>query len=118
VQQTSRDAQRTLQRAWQENPIVLGAASAVLGLVVGMAVPQSEVENEYMGEARDSAVEGVQQTVRETVNKVQDAAGTVVDLVSGDQKASGRQAPGQPFSQRPGQSPGGPGQPPKNPGTA
>jgi hypothetical protein len=118
VQQTSRDAQRTLQRAWQENPLLLGAASAVLGLMVGMAVPQSEIENEYMGEARDSALEGVQQTVRDTVNKVQDAAGTVVDLVSGDQKASGRQGPGQPVSQGPGQSPGGPGQPPKNPGIA
>jgi hypothetical protein len=118
VQQTSRDAQRTLQRAWQENPLLLGAASAVLGLMVGMAVPQSEVENEYMGEARDSALEGVQQTVRDTVNKVQDAAGTVVDLVSGDQKASARQEPGQPFSQGPGQSPAGPGQTPKNPGIA
>jgi hypothetical protein len=100
VQQTSRDAQRRLQRAWQDNPLLLGAASAVLGLIVGMAVPQSEVENEYMGEARDSALEGVQQTVRDTVHKVQDAAGTVVDLVSGDQKASGRE------------------EPPKNPGIA
>jgi hypothetical protein len=116
VQQTSRQATRTVQRAWQDNPLLLGAASAVLGLIVGMAVPQSEVENEYMGEARDSAIEGVQQTVRDTVSKVQDAAGSVVGLVSGDQKASGGQA--QPGNQGSGQSSGGTGQPPNNPGIA
>ncbi len=52
-----------------------------------MAVPQTEIENEYMGEARDNALEGVQQTVRETVGKVQDAASSAVGLVTGDQKS-------------------------------
>lgn len=82
--QAGRQAQRTLQRTWQQNPLLMGAASAVLGLMVGMAVPQTEIENEYMGEARDHALEGVQQTVRETVSKVQDAAQGAVEMLAGE----------------------------------
>jgi len=94
AQQTTSSAQRKLQRSWQQNPLMMGAASAVLGLIVGMAVPQTEIENEYMGEARDNALEGVQQTVRETVGKVQDAATSAVGLVTGDQKSGNQGAPG------------------------
>jgi hypothetical protein len=105
AQQTTRMAQRKLQRTWQQNPLMMGAASAVLGLIVGMAMPQTEIENEYMGEARDNAIEGVQQTVRDTVGKVQDAATSAVGLVTGDQK-SGSQSKSQ------GQQTSSPGQPP------
>jgi uncharacterized protein DUF3618 len=106
AQQTTRRAQRTVQRAWQQNPLMMGAASAVLGLIVGMAVPQTEIENEYMGEARDNAIEGVQQTVRDTVNKVQDAATSAVGLVSGQntqqQGSSGDRGSSNPNSGQPG----------------
>ena len=84
AQETGREAQQTLQRAWQQNPLVMGAASAVFGLLIGMAVPQTDVENEYMGEARDQALEGVQQTVRETVTKVQDAASNAASMLAPD----------------------------------
>ena len=84
AQQTTRRAQRQLQNAWQESPLLVGAASAVLGAIIGMALPQTEKENELMGEARDTAVEGVQQTVRETVERVQDAATSAVGLISDD----------------------------------
>ncbi len=123
AQQTTRGAQRKLQRAWQQNPLMMGAASAVLGLIVGMALPQTEIENEYMGEARDNAIEGVQETVREKVNEVKDAAKSAVGLNSGDQQPSGSQ--GQPPSggQPQPSKPGGPGaqaggQQAKKPGVA
>lgn len=88
ARRTGQDATRKVQRAWQENPLLLGAASAVLGLMVGMAVPETEIENEYMGEARDHAFEEVQQTVRETVDKVQNAASSAVDLIAGNDASS------------------------------
>ncbi len=113
AQQTTRGAQRKLQRAWQQNPLMMGAASAVLGLIVGMALPQTEIENEYMGEARDNALEGVQETVREKVNQAKDAATSAVGLISGDQKQSG--SPGQPQSGSQGQ-PSTPATPPAQPG--
>jgi ElaB/YqjD/DUF883 family membrane-anchored ribosome-binding protein len=122
AQETTRDAARTVQRTWQENPLLMGAASAVLGLMVGMAVPQTEVENEYMGEARDNAVEGIQQTVRETVHKVQDAATGVVGLTGGEDRGTAGRQPRQPGSQAPqdhaGQrrDPGDSIRPPRSPG--
>jgi hypothetical protein len=67
-------AQTTLQRTWDDNPLLIGAASAVLGALIGMAVPETDVENEWMGEHRDDMVEGVQQAVREKVDEVQHAA--------------------------------------------
>lgn len=115
AQQATRGAQRKLQRTWQANPLLMGAASAVLGLMVGMAVPQTGIENEYMGEARDNALEGVQQTVRDTVNKVQDAASSAVEAVVGNQEQSGNQ--GQTSGNQP-QPSGGIGQPSKRPGIA
>ncbi|MEN3337008.1 MAG: hypothetical protein V7647_684 [Acidobacteriota bacterium] len=94
AQQTTRVAQRKLQQTWQQNPLLMGAASAVLGLIVGMAVPETDIENEYMGEARDQAFENVQQTVRETVGKVQEVATNAVQAVTGEQKPAGGQQAG------------------------
>ena len=102
AQETTRVAQRKLQRTWQQNPLMMGAASAVLGLIVGMAVPETDIENEYMGEARDQAFENVQQTVRDTVGKVQEVATNAVQAVTGDQQPSGgQQAGGQAQQPRP-----------------
>ncbi len=46
AQRKGRQATRTVQRAWQQNPLLMGAASAVLGLMVGMAIPETEIEND------------------------------------------------------------------------
>ena len=46
AQQVPAGVQRKVQRAWRENPLMMGAASAVLGLIVGLAVPETEIENE------------------------------------------------------------------------
>ena len=74
-------AQSTARRTWNENPLVVGAASAVLGAVVGLAVPETERENQLMGETRDNLVDTVQDTVREKVEKVQDAATSAMGTV-------------------------------------
>ena len=91
-----------LQRSWNENPLLIGAAAAVLGAIVGMAVPETERENELMGETRDSMIEGVQQTVRDKVDQVQQAASHAVGQVQnavglpGDTPGEKRPAPGKP----------------------
>jgi len=110
AQQSTAGAQRKVQRAWRENPLMMGAASAVLGLIVGLAVPETEIENEYMGEARDSAIEGVQQSVRDTVHRVQDAASSAVGLVTGSnpQQSGNQQQRGQASGTQPRQASGNP----------
>jgi hypothetical protein len=70
-----------LRRMWDQNPLVVGAASLVAGALVGLSVPETERENQLMGDARDSMVDTIQETVREKVEQVQQAATSAVDSV-------------------------------------
>ena len=81
-------AQRHLRRAWDQNPLVLGAACLAMGAVVGLAVPETERENELMGESRDNLIETVQDTVKEKVNQVQQAATNAVGQVQDAAKSA------------------------------
>jgi hypothetical protein len=90
----TRDRQNPLLRTWNESPLLVGAASAVLGAMVGLAIPETERENQLMGDARDTLMETVQETVRDKVSRVQqvttDAAKAVQD---GAMSAVGLTAP-------------------------
>ncbi len=72
-----------MRRTWDESPLLIGAASLVLGAIVGLAIPETEPENQLMGETRDSMVHTVKETVRDKVSQVQEvatkAASTVQD---------------------------------------
>jgi hypothetical protein len=78
VRQTTRRAQNQLQRAIHENPLAVGAAAAILGAAVGLALPETERENEWMGEARDSVVNKAQDLARGAADRVKDAASDAV----------------------------------------
>jgi hypothetical protein len=86
ARQTAYRAQSQVQRTWEESPLLIGAAAAVMGALIGSAVPETERENHLMGEARDSMVEGVEQAVKDKVEQVQSAA---TDAVQNVQKAVG-----------------------------
>jgi hypothetical protein len=70
-----------VRRTWSENPLIVGAAATVLGVVVGLAIPETVRENELMGDTRDNMLETVQDAVRDRVTKVQDAASSAANLV-------------------------------------
>jgi len=74
-------AQYRAQQTWNENPLLVAAASALLGAVIGAAIPETERENQLMGEARDGLVESVQETVKDKVGQVQQAATSAVNTV-------------------------------------
>lgn len=78
VRRTSYRAQNQLQRAINENPLAVGAAAAILGAAVGLALPETERENEWMGEARDTVVDRAQELAREAKDKVTNAASDAV----------------------------------------
>jgi hypothetical protein len=73
--------QAYLQRAWRQNPLMIGVAAAVAGAVVGLGVPETEREHELMGETRDRMIDSVQDTVRDKVDHVQQAATTAMSSV-------------------------------------
>jgi ElaB/YqjD/DUF883 family membrane-anchored ribosome-binding protein len=90
TRETARRAQSQVQRAWNDNPLLIGAAAAIVGAIVGAAMPETDRENEWLGETRDSMVGDVQQTVRETVSKVQNVATAAVGLVTDQAGQSGQ----------------------------
>jgi hypothetical protein len=110
ARQTTERTRSSLQRTWNANPLLLGAAAAVAGALVGLAVPETEREHQLMGETRDNMVEGVQQTVRDKVEQVQQAATKAVSQVQnavgitgGDQPAAKAEGqPGQAGARKPG----------------
>jgi ElaB/YqjD/DUF883 family membrane-anchored ribosome-binding protein len=101
------DVRGGLERIMQENPLALVAGAAVIGLALGMLLPETEPEQRVMGGARDqlaervsnvasrakdAAVEAgreVQETLRDEVetrgpevkNTLKDAAETVKDQI-------------------------------------
>ena len=81
------------QRAWNDNPLLIGAAAALVGAIVGLSVPETEREHQLMGETRDAMLDTVQETVRDKVNQVQqaatDAVNTVQKIATGDTRSSG-----------------------------
>jgi hypothetical protein len=81
-----RQAQGALRRSWNDNPLLIGAAAAVLGGLVAASIPETDAENRLMGETRDDMFEGVQQAVKDKVGEVHTAATNALEQV---QKVAG-----------------------------
>ncbi|GAC1521269.1 MAG: hypothetical protein NVS2B16_28760 [Chloroflexota bacterium] len=85
---TVTQAQYTAQRAttiMRENPLGAGAAALALGLVAGLAIPETAKEDQLMGPTRESLTQKAQQTVQQTAQKVQNVAQEAVS--AGKQEA-------------------------------
>ena len=66
----------------RENPLVAGAAAAVIGAVVGIALPETERENEWLGDAKETVMDRAQDVAREAATAVQEAAGDMAGEVA------------------------------------
>ena len=72
----------SVERIVRDNPLVVGAAAALVGVAIGLSVPASDTENRLMGEARDTVVDRARGLATEAAEKVQDAAGQAVDAAT------------------------------------
>jgi ElaB/YqjD/DUF883 family membrane-anchored ribosome-binding protein len=70
AKERARDARGGLERMMEENPLMIAAGAAVIGLALGMLVPESEKERQLLGSKRDQLVDRVQ----ETASRVKDVA--------------------------------------------
>jgi hypothetical protein len=69
-------------RVVRENPLVVGAAAALVGVAIGLSLPASEAENRLMGEARDNVVDRARDLAHEATEKVQNVAGQAVEAAT------------------------------------
>ncbi len=78
AQQGVRQTKRTFWATMNENPLAVGATAVAVGALVGLALPGTPTENRLMGERRDELVhqakDRVQETVKETTEKVKAVA--------------------------------------------
>jgi ElaB/YqjD/DUF883 family membrane-anchored ribosome-binding protein len=70
ARQKAREAKGGLERMMHENPLALALGAAVIGVALGLLLPETDKEREMMGPARDRLGERVQ----DTAERVKDAA--------------------------------------------
>jgi ElaB/YqjD/DUF883 family membrane-anchored ribosome-binding protein len=70
ARERARSARGNLEQMMHENPLAIAAGAVVIGLALGMLVPETEPERRVMGSTRDQLADRVQ----ETASRVKDAA--------------------------------------------
>jgi ElaB/YqjD/DUF883 family membrane-anchored ribosome-binding protein/gas vesicle protein len=70
AKERARDARGGIERMLQENPLALAAGAAVIGLALGMLLPETEPERRAMGSTRDQLAD----RVSNVADRVKDAA--------------------------------------------
>jgi len=70
AREQTRRARGGIEHTMNDNPLALVAGAAILGLAVGLLVPESQRENRLMGSTRDNLVD----RAKTTASRVKDAA--------------------------------------------
>jgi gas vesicle protein len=96
-----RQAKTQVRRArvgfWQtmeENPLMVGAATLALGVIVGLVLPSTDREDELMGETRDHLLDQAKETGQQMLDKSKHVAEAVADKVKEEARNQGLTAEG------------------------
>jgi ElaB/YqjD/DUF883 family membrane-anchored ribosome-binding protein len=77
----TRRIKTNLEHAAEENPLALAIGAAVVGLALGMLLPNTEREDEIMGSARDQLVDRAERTAERVKDAAVDAGRELKDTV-------------------------------------
>jgi ElaB/YqjD/DUF883 family membrane-anchored ribosome-binding protein len=77
----ARDARGGFEHLLDENPLVLAAGAALIGIALGMLLPETDPERRVMGEVRDEMVDRVSEVATRVKEVAADAGRDVQDSV-------------------------------------
>ncbi|MGH7637220.1 MAG: DUF3618 domain-containing protein [Gemmatimonadaceae bacterium] len=80
-----------VEQTFEQNPMVLGAVAAAVGLAIGMTLPATEKESRLMGSKRDELMDKARDSISETTDKVRSAAERAVPEVKDTLKEVARE---------------------------
>jgi len=89
VQETAGQARGRLEQMLHNNPMQVGAATLLLGGVLGLAKAPTQREQQLMGPARDRLVHQAQEAAQGTMQKVQRVAEEAVDAAGDEAREQG-----------------------------
>ncbi len=89
MQQGAYQARDWLQETWQDNPLLLSAGLALVGLGIGLLIKETPQEQQLMGEAHDNLMNKAQGVAQDTAQKVQQVAKTATNAAQDEAKKQG-----------------------------
>lgn len=89
ARERTREARGGLERLMKDNPLAIAAGAAVIGLAVGMLIPETEPERRVMGATRDEIGDRVQEAAGRVKNAAVEAGRDLKDTVSEEISARG-----------------------------
>jgi ElaB/YqjD/DUF883 family membrane-anchored ribosome-binding protein len=84
ARQKSQRLKTNLEHAAEENPMALAIGAAVVGLALGLLLPETQRENELMGPARDQLVDRAEETVERAKDAAVEAGREVKETVKSE----------------------------------
>jgi ElaB/YqjD/DUF883 family membrane-anchored ribosome-binding protein len=84
AREQGRRAQTGVERTLEENPMLLVAGAAVLGLMIGLLLPSTEREDEMLGPSRDRLADRAGETFDRAKEVATEAAREVKDTVQSE----------------------------------
>ncbi len=91
-QQAKTQVRRARVGFWQtmeENPLMVGAATLALGVIVGLVLPSTDREDELMGETRDQLLDQAKEAGQQVLDKSKHVAEAVADKVKEEARHQG-----------------------------
>ena len=84
ARQKSQRLRTNLEHAAEENPMALAIGAAVVGLALGLLLPETQRENQLMGPARDQLVDRAEETVERAKDAAVEAGREVKETVKSE----------------------------------
>jgi hypothetical protein len=84
-----RDAKIGFWQTLDEQPLVVGAAAIVVGLVAGLLIPGTSREDEMLGETRDEVLRQAQEKGRDVLRKGKYVAEAAVETLKTEARQQG-----------------------------